>query len=264
MSETYTETAARLVMVGIKNGLISEEDGEIMFQILTDVRAAARSLAENLEQTQRLMTTGSENAGVAMNGVVVAAGMYTGGNSAVQYTKTQNLAAKRFYLLSVAFSLSAITNGGIAVVSRACELSGVGVLSEALGAGFMWCGNASRAAALAADGKTVPPELRESISIRKPTAFLNRNSMNGMTFIVPGDNIPFQKIAQVVGISLTIYGYSKLVIAAYRYGQQFITKYKKKGNLVLEFRTQIRFTVISLNRCPSVLKTKAIYKLAIS
>ena len=209
---------------------------------------------------------GSENAGVAMNGAVVAAGMYTGGNSAVQYTKTQNLAAKRFYLLSVAFSLSAITNGGIAVVSRACELSGVGVLSEALGAGFMWCGNASRATALAAEGKTVPPELRESI--RKPTAFLNRNSMNGMTFIVPGENIPFQKIAQVVGISLTIsltiYSYSKLVIAAYRYGQQFITKYKKKGNLVLEFRTQIRFTVISLNRCPSVLKTKAIYKLAIS
>ena len=183
----------------------------------------------NFSRTNKiLMAMGSENAGVAMNGAVVAAGMYTGGNSAVQYTKTQNLAAKRFYLLSVAFSLSSITNGGIAVVSRACELSGVGVLSEALGAGFMWCGNASRATALAAEGKTVPPELRESISIRKPTAFLNRNSMNGMTFIVPGDNIPFQKIAQVVGISLTIYGYSKLVIAAYRYGQQFITKYKKR------------------------------------
>ena len=211
-----------------------------------------------------LIAMGSENAGVAMNGAVVAAGMCTGGNSAVQYTKTQNLAAKRFYLLSVAFSLSAITNGGIAVVSRACQLSELGVLSEALGAGFMWCGNASRATALAAEGKTVPPELRKSI--RKPTAFLNHNSMNGMTFIVPGscDNIPFQKIAQVVGISLTIYGYSKLVIAAYRYGQQFLTKYKKNGNLVLECRTQIRFIIISLNRCPSVLKTKHLYKFAIS
>ena len=264
MSESYTETALRLVTTGIMNGLISEEQGKEMFQILTNVGVATQGLAQSLEQTKQFMRNGSENAGVAMNGAVVAAGIYTGGNSAIQYTNTQNLAAKRFYLLSVAFSLSAITNGGIAVVSRACQLSELGVLSEALGAGFMWCGNASRATALAAEGKTVPPELRKSI--RKPTAFLNHNSMNGMTFIVPGscDNIPFQKIAQVVGISLTIYGYSKLVIAAYRYGQQFLTKYKKNGNLVLECRTQIRFIIISLNRCPSVLKTKHLYKFAIS
>ena len=44
------------------------------------------------------MKVGSENVGVTMNGALVAAGMYTGGNSAVQFTVTQNLAAKRFYL----------------------------------------------------------------------------------------------------------------------------------------------------------------------
>ena len=154
-----------------------------------------------------------------MNGALVAAGMYTGGNSAVQFTVTQNLAAKRFYLLSVAFSLSAITNGGIAVVSRACELSGIGVFSEALGAGFMWCGNASRAAALKAEGKPIPNQLRNSI--RRPRAFYGTN---GMAFAMPGscENIPFHTIGRVVGISLAIYGYSKLIIAAYRYSQQLI------------------------------------------
>ena len=264
MTNSYTEDAIKVVIAGIKNGLYDEQEGKIMFQILTDVGTAAEKLAENLEQSRQLIAVGSENAGVAMNGAIVAAGMYTGGNSAVQYSVTQNLAAKRFYLLSVAFSLSAITNGGIAVVSRACELSGVGVLSEALGAGFMWCGNASRAAALKAEGKPLPPELQKSI--RKFRLNPNRMNGNGMAFVMPGycDNIPFQTIGQVIGISLTIYGYSKLVIAAYRYSQQFIIKYKKNNNFILEVRAQARFTVISLNKCPSVLKTKAIYKFAIS
>jgi hypothetical protein len=261
MSETYSEAALRVVISGIKSGLINEEEGKIMFEILTDVGRAAKGLASNLDESKQLMKVGSENAGVAMNGALVAAGIYTGGNSAVKFTVTQNLAAKRFYLLSVAFSLSAITNGGIAVVSRACELSGIGVFSEALGAGFMWCGNASRAAALKAEGKPIPNQLRNSIRI--PRAFYGTN---GMAFAMPGscENIPFHTIGRVVGISLAIYGYSKLIIAAYRYSQQFIIKYKKNNNIVLELNTQVRFLVISLNKCPSIIKTKTIYKFATS
>jgi len=261
MSETYSEAALRVVISGIKSGLINEEEGKIMFEILTDVGRAAKGLASNLDESKQLMKVGSENAGVAMNGALVAAGIYTGGNSAVKFTVTQNLAAKRFYLLSVAFSLSAITNGGIAVVSRACELSGIGVFSEALGAGFMWCGNASRAAALKAEGKPIPNQLRNSI--RRPRAFYGTN---GMAFAMPGscENIPFHTIGRVVGISLAIYGYSKLIIAAYRYSQQFIIKYKKNNNIVLELNTQVRFLVISLNKCPSIIKTKTIYKFATS
>ena len=261
MSETYSEAALRVVISGIKSGLINEEEGKIMFEILTDVGRAAKGLASNLDESKQLMKVGSENAGVAMNGALVAAGMYTGGNSAVKFTVTQNLAAKRFYLLSVAFSLSAITNGGIAVVSRACELSGIGVFSEALGAGFMWCGNASQAAALKAEGKPIPNQLRNSI--RRPRAFYGTN---GIAFAMPGscENIPFHTIGRVVGISLAIYGYSKLIIAAYRYSQQFIIKYKKNNNIVLELNTQVRFLVISLNKCPSIIKTKTIYKFATS
>ena len=55
--------------------------------------------------------------------------------------------------------MSAITNGRVTILSHACELSRVGVLSEVLGAGFMCCGNASRAAGLKAEEKYIPPEL---------------------------------------------------------------------------------------------------------
>ena len=213
------------------------------------------------QKTQFFMAMGSEEVGVAANGALVAAGMYTCGNSAVQLTMTQNLAAQRLYVLSVIFSLFAITNGGIAVASRTCKLSEFGVLSEALGAGFMWCGNASRAAALKAEGKPIPTQLKKSI--RRPIAFLNPNGTNGPAFIMPGScqNIPFHTIGRVIGITLTIYGYSKLVIASYKYSQQLITKHRNNKNIILG---QVRFLVISLNRCPSVLKTNSIYKIAIS
>lgn len=114
------------------------------------------------------------------------------------------------------------------------------------------------------EGKPIPTQLRESI--RRPRTFSNPNGTNGMAFVMPGscENIPFHTIGRVVGISLTIYGYSKLIIAAYRYSQQFTIKYKKKNNISLEFNTQVRFLLISLNKCLYVLKPKAIYKFAVS
>lgn len=269
---SYAELALQTVIQGVKKGLIDENQEEVLVEMLGNVGESTRKLAENLELSKTLLKVGSENAGVAMNGVVVAAGIYTGGNSAVQYRATQNLVAKNFYLLSVVFSLSAVGNCGIAVVSRACELSGVGVLSEALGAGFMWCGNASRAAALQAEGKPVPPELRKSL--RKRPAFFKNNDI---AFAMPGSydsivfseilaNIPFEKVGKVIRISITIYAYSKLVITAYKYGQQFITKYIEKKHSIapVSFRIQVKFIVISLCRCSAVRKANAIYKFAIS
>ena len=124
----------------------------------------------------------------------------------------------------------------------------------------------SQAAALKAEGKPIPTQLREFI--RRSRTFLNPNGTNGMAFVLPGscENIPSHTINRVVGISFTIYGYSKLIIAAYRYSQQFIIKYKNKknNNISLEFNTQVRFLVISLNKCPYVLKPKTISKFALS
>ena len=50
MSETYSEAALRVVISGIKSGLINEEEGKIMFEILTDVGTAAKGLASNVEE----------------------------------------------------------------------------------------------------------------------------------------------------------------------------------------------------------------------
>lgn len=52
--------------------------------------------------------------------------------------------------------------------------------------------------------------------------------MNAMAFVMPGscENILLQTIGQMVEINLTIYGYSKLVIVAYKYSQKFIIKDK--------------------------------------
>src|SRR5210317_93466 len=90
--------------------LIYEESKKWGEELRNKVKAGEIDPSKFSQTTQFFMAMGSENAGVAMNGALVAAGMYTGGNSAVKFTVTQNLAAKRFYLLSVAFSLSAITN----------------------------------------------------------------------------------------------------------------------------------------------------------
>ena len=70
----------------------------------------------------------SKNAQFLMNGVVVCTDIYTGDNSAIQYSFIYNLAAKKFYLLSITYSMSAITNCEVSLMSRACERSGVGIL----------------------------------------------------------------------------------------------------------------------------------------
>lgn len=117
------------------------------------------------------------------------------------------------------------------------------------------------AAALQAEGKPIPPQLRRSV--RRPVTFVNPKRM---AFAIPRsyENIPYQPIGRVVEISLTIYGYSRLVIAAYRYGQQFLIKYKKNGRPFIDLKNQVRFTIISLALCPSVRRVNAAYKLAFS
>ena len=106
---------------------------------------------------------GPEKACMVINDGIMIAELYTEGNSAVQYTTTQNLLAKRFYLLNVAFSITAIGNERLAVVSGVCQISGAGVISEALEMDFMWCGNAAQTVAFQAEGKLIPPKFRKSL-----------------------------------------------------------------------------------------------------
>lgn len=64
MSETYTETALKVVISGIKSGLYTEEEGKILFEILTNVGEAAERLAGNLVESRQLLKVGLENVGV--------------------------------------------------------------------------------------------------------------------------------------------------------------------------------------------------------
>lgn len=90
--------------------------------------------------------------------MIVAAGIYIGGNFAIYYsvtTKTNPL-AKGFYGASVVFSSTAIANGGVGVMASTCPISEVTFLTEAFGAGFMILGNFAHVRALELEGKPIP------------------------------------------------------------------------------------------------------------
>jgi len=205
-----------------------------------------------------------ENAGIMSNSAVVATAFYTGGSSALQFSITRNLVAKKFYLLSFAFSSAALTNGSIAVLSRAFELSQIGVLSEVLAAGFLWLGNSSHSQALRAEGKPIPNKFKNSI--KRPKSFFNSNDDSGVAFVVPQglNSVQIKTIAQIFGIGLTIYTYWKIMSKIYKYCKQFIIKRKKNNDINLRFYDHARFLVISLYNCSSLSRTKIIYNFAIS
>ena len=73
----------------------------------------------------------------------------------------------------------------------------------------------------------------------------------GLSFVMPGSTngivwsevieiIPFEKIGRVVGIAISVYGYSKLIIASYRYGQQFVYKVQIHKKLAMN-RKKLKF-----------------------
>mgnify|MGYP007080223405 CR=1 FL=1 len=146
---------------------------------------------------------------------------------------TQDPLAKTFYGLSMVCSASGITSGGVAVMSRTCHISGTAAVADFVVIAFFHLGNKAHTVALQMDGKPIPQHLQRyaNKNIRPP--YYN---LNGLGFIMPGQQnfseiiamISFETVGKVIGFSLSIYGYSKLIIIGYRYGQQWISKYKKK------------------------------------
>lgn len=104
--------------------------------------------------------------------------------------------------------------------------------------------------ALQLEGKPIPPKLKHFIdpSIRPPA--YNPDSLG---FVIPNAivssnviaAIPFEQIGRVVGFGFSVYSYSKVVIIAYRYGQQFLSKYKLNRRIQL-FREQRSFLIFIL------------------
>jgi hypothetical protein len=71
--------------------------------------------------------------------------------------------------------------------------------------------------------------------------------------------IPFAKIGQLVGFGIAVYGYSQVIIVGYRYGQQFLSKFKskrtknRKSNLI---KKQAMFVIVRIQRIISKTPTK--------
>ena len=179
--------------------------------------------------TRATLAAGTSEAGVVGNSIIVSLGVYTGGNSALQYSVTTNKQAKMFYALSALFSTSAVINGGIAVASRTCHISNAAAFSEAIGFACMKLGNKAHLIGLQIEGKPVPPRLRRYFNQnRRP---LNSRPDGRLSFLMPGqtsnmtiDYISFKKIGQLVGLGLAVYGYSKVVIVSYLFRLLGITK----------------------------------------
>jgi len=207
---------------------------------------------ENFSLLTRItLALGTPTAGVVGNSVIVGLGAYTGGNSALQYTMTTNKRAKALYILSAAFSTSAVVSGGVAVAARTCQISGTAALSEAFGFAFMQLGNKAHVTALQLEGKPVPPRLKRFIDPNlRPLAF----KTDGLGFIIPRPisstaigYIPFQKIGQLVGLGLAVYGYTRVIIFSYRSGQQLVSRFRRKRESKL-IKTQAIFVIIKMQR----------------
>jgi hypothetical protein len=187
--------------------------------------------------TRATLAFGTPTAGVVTNSVIVGMGMYTGGSSALQYGITTDPKAKALYVASTVFSASAVLSGRIAVASRTCHISGTAAVSEAFGYAFMQLGNKAHVTALQLEGKPVPIKLKRFVDPNiRPMSF----NPDGLGFIMPRPisstliaSIPFEQIGQFVGFGIAVYGYSRVIIVAYRYGQQFLSKFRSKRRSVL-------------------------------
>jgi hypothetical protein len=235
----------------------------------------AEDLAFTLKATRKLVLLTTEHMGMTGNTIIVGAGVYTGGASLIGYKATTDPAAKTCYGLSAMFSGSAITTGGMAVAARSCQISGPAAVSEACAVAFMILGKQAHVAALYLEGKPIPPHLQSYVRKGFQQPF---GVNNGLSFVMPSgtnsivwsrviEQIPFERIGRIVGIGFTVYGYTKLVIVSYRYGQQLLTKFKsnRKNALVLSKRkSRIRsikiqfFAVWMVSRMTSSTYYKAI------
>jgi hypothetical protein len=206
------------------------------------------------KRTRFLIELGSTRTGVVANSAIAGVGCLTAGSSLMGLKATKNPAAKAFYCLSVVCSSTAITTAGFAVLARTCQISETAALSEACATAFMVLGNQANVRALQLEGKPVPPHLNKYVRKGFRRSAYNNN---GACFVMPGvtnhiiwseviERIPFETIGRYVGIGLSIYGYSRLIIVSYRYSQQFFSKFKAKRQSLLLIK-QIRFVVIRLS-----------------
>lgn len=276
INETDIEVAKEMIHGLYQYGVQLGEKAKYLFDhgLASDTKVNVMIMASDIEnlnprlpfETQVFMKLGTSPVGITGNTVIVGAGIYTGGRSAYGFGVTTSPAAKGCYAMSFMFSAVAVASGGSAVLAKACTLSREGLLAESCGYCFMKLGEMAHVAALHAEGKPIPPHLQpRNYQPRKP---MRRSAYGGkyMGFVMPDgefgfseiiEKIPFQKIGQVIGIGLTVYGYYRIVVVGYRYSQKLITKYKenrKKIKFENKVFVQAKFLAVSLYPRPFMQK----------
>lgn len=98
------------------------------------------------------------------------------------YAARTNPLAKMFYGLSVVCSSSAITNGGVAIMARTCQISETAALSETCATAFMMLGNQAHRKALQVEGKPLPPRLNSDFRKSLQESVYDNN---GLSFVIP-------------------------------------------------------------------------------
>jgi len=184
----------------------------------------------------------------AGNAALIGLGAYTTGASALQLGIAKDPRARLCYKASILCSTSAMVNGGFSIAAKTCHISQAGVLSEAFGMAFLQLGNKAHNMALKLEGKNnLPIKTRpQSYSPDKLGFIMPRSdlpSLPALSSIL--EKIPFQAIGQCIGISITIYAYSKVIITGYRYSQQFVGKLKSKRRYRL-LKKQAFFIVVAI------------------
>lgn len=248
----------------LDQGLVSDKELKIMIMAPDIANLSPRLPFE----AQVYMKLGTSSIGMTGNAIILGAGVYTGGKSAMGFAVTDSRTAKGCYAMSVLCSAVAVASGGTAIAVKACTLSKQGLIAESCSYAFLKIGELAHATALHAEGKPIPPHLQNYLKNVQPRKPMRRSAYAGeyMGFVLPGgefrfseiiEKIPFQKIGEIVGVGFTVYGYYRIVLVGYRYSQKLINKYeenRKKIKFKNEVFVQAKFLAVSLYSNPSVHK----------
>lgn len=245
------------------------EGMEAIFKTADNYQKSSIVILEGLTEANKQVKIGVENVYLLGNTGLLTIGLTTAGVSALHFTYAKDRTAKVLYGLSFICSSTGFVAGTSAAVGRLCHFSKTAAVGDAFGVSFLYMGQKAEELARQIEGRPVskPGNPRFGRN-RKPLLPPNTYSNKGVGFVMPGamDNvavssaiakIPFEKIGRIVGYTISIYVYGKLIIKIYRYSQQLITKYKRQ-----KIVKAARFLTASMYRSPSFRKQKRIARIA--
>ena len=216
----------------------------------TNTERILSSVAELSEKGTQLIVKGVPI--VTNTGIAVFA-IQTAGGSLIGYLTTTDKAAKLFYGLGLVCSSISAGSASASTLARSCNFDTLAMITQANGYAFYTVAERSHLAALAKEGKV------DQLTTRK----FRRNS-GDLGFIIPNPNGKYKIIIDSVVCILTIYGYSKFLIFAYRKTKNFMVKRHNQQNSRLivskRLKSNSRYGAEMISRIKSRIKKIRIFK----